>query len=261
MDKGIPLLGRRIVITRARDSGAQFARELHLLGAEVIEFPTIEVVAPDSFEAIDTALARVADFDWIIFTSATGVEAFLERMEARGTDVRAMARARIGAIGPATAARLASHGLKVAATPEEYRAEALVDAIGVEHVRDARILIPRAQVAREVLPQMLLAAGATEVLVAPVYKTVKPAWARSEQVRKLADGGGIDIVTFTSSSTVSNFCEMVGEPSRGLNAAVIGPVTAQTAREAGFKVVVQPREYTVPALIAAIREFFEIGPR
>ncbi len=251
-----PLSGRRIVITRARTSAAQFASELRTLGAEVIEFPTIELVAPDSFEVIDAALARLASFDWVIFTSAAGVEAFIERLKARGLDVRAIAGARVGAIGPATAARLASYGLKAAATPAEYRAEALVGAIGAAQIRDARILIPRAQVAREILPQMLVAAGASEVAVAPVYKTIRPASAPVEHVRELATRGAIDVVAFTSSSTVTNFCEMLGEAARGLKAVVIGPVTANTARDAGFEIVVQPQQYTVPALIAAIRDFF-----
>jgi uroporphyrinogen III methyltransferase / synthase len=256
-----PLSGRRIVITRARTAATQFASELRMLGAEVVEFPTIRIVAPDSFATIDTALDRLASFEWLIFTSATGVEAFIDRLKARGVDVRAMASARIGAIGPATAARLEDHGLKAAATPSEYQAEALVDAISPERIRGARILIPRAQVAREVLPEMLLAAGAAEVIVAPVYKTVRPADAPVEYVRELAARSAIDIVTFTSSSTVTNFCEMVGAAARGLKAAVIGPVTAKTARDSGFEVVVQPREYTVPALIAALRDFFQAADK
>lgn len=253
----IPLHGRCVVITRAHEAGGAFAAGLRALGAEVTEFPVIEIVAPDSYDAIDAALARVASFDWMIFTSASGVERMLERMTTRGVGLRALEGAKLGAIGPATAARLAEHALTVAAMPREYRAEAIVEAIGAERIRGARILIPRAQVAREILPEMLIAAGAREVVVAPVYKTVKPANAPVERVRAMAASGTIDLVAFTSSSTVTNFCEMVGAAvARGLKAAAIGPITAETARAAGLRVVAQPTEYTVPGLIAAIRNYF-----
>jgi uroporphyrinogen III methyltransferase / synthase len=194
----------------------------------------------------------------MIFTSATGVERTLERMKTRGMDLRALDRAKFGAIGPATAARLAAYALTVAAMPREYRAEAIVEAIGIERIRGARILIPRAQVAREVLPEMLLEAGAREVIVAPIYKTLKPANAPIESVRAMAAAGAIDLVAFTSSSTVTNFCEMLGAAAaRSLKAAAIGPITAETARSAGLQVVAQPIEYTVPALIGAIRDYFK----
>lgn len=252
-----PLHGRSVVITRAREAGGSFAAGLRALGVEVTEFPTIKIVAPDSYAAIDAALGRLASFDWAIFTSATGVERMLERMRTRGINLRALAGAKLGAIGPATAARLAAHALAVAAMPTEYRAEAIVQAIGAERIRDARILIPRAQVAREVLPEMLVAAGAREVVVAPVYKTVKPEHAPTERVREMAAAGAIDLVAFTSPSTVTNFCEMVGAAvAHGLKAAAIGPITAETARAAGLQVVAQPTEYMIPALIAAIRDYF-----
>ena len=253
----MPLHGRRVVITRARDAGGSFAAGLRALGAEVTEFPTIEAVAPDSYAEIDAALERLAGFDWVIFTSATGVERLLERMRTRGADVRALSGPKLVAIGPATAARLDAHALTVAAIPAEYRAEAIIEAIGAERIRDAQILIPRAQVAREVLPEMLIAAGAREVVVAPVYKTVKPEHAPIDRVRAMAIAGTIDLVAFTSSSTATNFCEMVGAAAaRGLKAAAIGPITAETADAAGLQVVAQPAEYTVAALIDAIRDYF-----
>lgn len=250
------LLGKRIVITRARATASSFACELRALGAEVTEFPTIEIVAPDSYAAIDEALARLDAFDWIIFTSATGVEHFIARIRERGTDARTMDGAKIAAIGPATAARLDAEGFSVAALPAEYRAEAIVDAIGAERIRGARILIPRAQVAREILPAMLREAGAREVVVAPAYKTVTAADAPVERVRALAATREIDLVAFTSSSTVTNFCAMVGEAASGLKAAAIGPITAASARDAGLKVVVLSHTYTVTALIEAIRDYF-----
>jgi uroporphyrinogen III methyltransferase/synthase len=193
----------------------------------------------------------------VIFTSASGVERMLERMRTHGLDPRALGAIRLGAIGPATAECLSAHTLAAAAIPDEYRAEAILEAIGAARIRGARILIPRAQVAREVLPEMLAAAGAREVVVAPVYKTVKPMDAPVARVREMAAARAIDLVAFTSSSTVTNFCEMVGASiARDLKAAAIGPITAETARSAGIEVVAQPAEYTVAALIAAIRDYF-----
>ena len=247
----LPLFGRRIVITRAASNAAKLARRLRELGADAIEFPTIETVRPESYSLIDNALERLNSFDWIVFTSATGVEAFADRLRARGRDIRELGQAAIAAIGPATAARLWKYALKVTAIPSEYRAEALIGAIG-GRIAGARILIPRAAVAREILPTQLREKGAAEVIVAPVYRTVRPARANATRIRELMASGSIDLVTFTSSSTVTNFRELVGEIPRGLQAAVIGPITADTAREAGFEVVVSPVEYTVDALVSAM---------
>jgi uroporphyrinogen III methyltransferase / synthase len=254
--EAMPLFGRRIVVTRAGEDAIDFARQLGELGAEAIEFPVIESAPPSSYAALDRAIGRLDKFDWIIFTSARGVEGFLARLRTRGLDIRSMGGAAICAIGPATAERLRSYALRVAATPEEYRAEAIIPAIGERRIRGARILIPRAQVAREVLPQELRKRGARVVEVAPTYRTVRPRDGQIEWMRALAAAGAIDLVTFTSSSTAANFAQMVGAAARGLNAAAIGPITAETARDRGFKVVVQPKQYTVPALLGAIREHF-----
>ena len=252
----MPLFGRRIVVTRARTRASHFAQTLRALGAEVIEFATIEVAPPTSFATLDAALARLADFDWIVFTSAQGVEAFIARLAELGRDVREAQRAKLAAIGPATAAALRRHALRVAVTPAEYRAEALAAALGDEAIRDARFLIPRAQAAREILPATLRAKLAAEVIVAPAYQTVKPAGSHAVRIRELAAAGAIDMIAFTSSSTVSNFCELAGAPPAGLKAAAIGPITAATARELGFDVAVAPAEYTARALAAAIAGYF-----
>jgi uroporphyrinogen III methyltransferase/synthase len=252
----MPLFGRRIVITRASDKASPFARELRALGAEVIEFPTIETGAPDSYAVLDAQIARIDAFDWIIFTSATGVEAFIARLRTLRTDLRAMGKARIAAIGPATADALKIHALTVDAIPSEYRGEAIVDAIGADKIRGARILIPRAQVARETLPTMLRERGATEVIVAPAYKTIAPSGAALDRTQQALSASGYDLIAFTSSSTASNFADIAGKPSPGTKAAAIGPITAATAEKLGFEVVVKPREYTVPALVDAIRDYF-----
>ncbi len=252
----MPLFGRRIVVTRAGDNASSFARELRAMGAEAIEFPTIRTCAPDSYQVLDAAIARLDSFDWLVFTSAMGVESFIARLGECGRDIRACGRARIAAIGPATAARLSDFALAVDAIPAEYRAEAVAEAIGAERIRGARILIPRAQVAREVLPQMLRQMGAAEVVVAPAYKTVKPTGAAIDRMREALEAGGYDLAAFTSSSTASNFVEIMGAPKPGARAAVIGPITEATARKLGFEVVVKPAQYTIAALLAAVREFF-----
>jgi len=252
----LPLFGRRIVVTRAAAETAVFAKRLRQLGAEAIEFPTIATEAPDSYLQLDAAIGRIQTFDWIVFTSATGVEAFTERLRILGVDIRAAAGARIAAIGPATAARLRHYGLKVAALPHEYRAEALIEALGEQAIEGARILIPRAQVAREILPQLLHKKGAKEVVVAPAYKTMTPRHADIVRMRELVSAGEIDLVTFTSSSTVTNFQVMLGVKITGLKAAAIGPITAEAARTGGFDVVASPAAYTVDSLLDAILEHF-----
>jgi len=257
----MPLFGRTIVVTRARGASSNFAADLRRLGADVIELPTIEKTAARSFAALDKAIARLDSFDWIIFTSASGVESFIERLKSRGRDIRDLGSASIAAIGPATAARLADYALRVAAVPDEYRAEAIISAIGARRIRGRRFLIPRAEVAREVLPQILREKGAKTVKVAPSYRTIKPKRAHAERMRELIATGAIDLVTFTSSSTVTNFCELIGASAKGLKAAAIGPITAATARERGFEVVVSPDEYTIPALAEAIREYFARVPK
>ena len=256
-----PLFGRTIVVTRSRAAAPEFATALRRLGAEVVEFPTIETAPPRSYSRLDRAIKRINSFDWIIFTSATGVESFVERLKSRGCDIREIGRASIAAIGPATAARLADYGLRAAALPGEYRAEQIIPAIGIKRIRGRRFLIPRAEVARDALPEILRDKGAKEVVVAPAYRTVKPKGAQIGRMRELIASGAIDLVTFTSSSTVTNFCELTGVPAKGIKAAAIGPITAATAQQRGFEVVVRPRKYTIEALTEAIAEYFASAKR
>jgi uroporphyrinogen III methyltransferase/synthase len=254
--EAMPLFGRRIVITRASADASDFAARIRALGGEAIEFPTIATAPPSSYEILDRAIAEVGSFDWIIFTSVNGVECFIDRMRTRTCDIRELGRASIATIGPATADSVRRYALTVAAMPSEYRAEAVIDAIGAEGIAGARILIPRAEVAREVLPKMLRQHGAREVVVAPAYRTVIPPDADVDAMRTLIADNAIDLVSFTSSSTVTNFIAIVGAPVSGLKAAAIGPITAETARAHDFDVVVAPTRYTVDALITAIVEHF-----
>jgi uroporphyrinogen III methyltransferase / synthase len=255
----LPLFGRRIVVTRATEDADDFAARLRALGAEVIGFPTFATVPPSSFATLDKAIGEGNSFDWLIFTSARGVDAFIARLRTLGRDVRTIGAAAIAAIGPATAARLQHYALQVMAMPAEYRAEAILDAIGPRQVAGARFLIPRAEVAREILPQLLRERGAREVVIAPAYRTVIPTGYAAEHIRALIASGVIDLVTFTSSSTVTNFIAMVGGEAPGLKAVVIGPITAATARERGFNVVAAPSSYTIEGLIRAIVEYCRRG--
>lgn len=251
------LFGRRILVTRAAPNAGAFAARLRALGAEAIEFATIASAPPTSHAALDHAIAEIDSFDWIVFTSAQGVVSFIARMRERGRDLRAMGRAALAAIGPATAARLGEYALNVAATPREYRAEALIEAIGAARIAGARFLIPRAETAREVLPETLRALGAREVVVAPAYRTIRPDTAEAERIGALLETGAIDLAAFTSSSTVENFVAMVGAgAARQAKAAVIGPITAATARAHGLEVAVEAAEYTVAGLTDAIVTFF-----
>jgi uroporphyrinogen III methyltransferase/synthase len=249
-----PLLGRKIVVTRAADAGVELGERLERLGAEALLAPTIELREPASFEAFDAALSEIASFDWIVFTSAHGVEVFFARLTARGGDVRDLWRARLAAIGSGTAAALVRRGLKVEIVPEEFRAEALVDALR-PRVAGSTVLLPRAAGARDVLPNALAAAGARVRDVA-TYQAERAA-SLPARIAELFARDAIDAVTFTSSSTARSFHELLGGRSIGhAIVATIGPVTAGTARELGLPVEIVAREYTLDGLTAGLVDYF-----
>ncbi len=258
-----PLFGRRIVVTRARAQAGELSVKLEGLGAEVHEFPTIEIQPPEDFGPLDAAIRELDSFDWLVFTSVNGVEAFLERLRHHGLDLRSVPReAKIAAIGPATAQKIEEVGLRVDVVPQEYRAEALISALEGDSLSGKRILIPRAKVAREVLPDQLRQAGA-EVIVPPAYESVPSSEGKSELARRLS-AGGIDCVTFTASSTVENFVRAFGEEAgtmlAGTKVACIGPITADTARGYGIRVDVEAAEYTIPGLVEAVANLFAAEP-
>jgi len=250
-----PLFGRRIVVTRAREQAGKFSSLLREHGAEVTEVPTIRIVPPESWAEVDRAIEELASYRWIIFTSVNGVAAFMNRLRERGRDVRDLKGIRACAIGPATAEELERFGIVPDLVPTDYRAEGLAEALRGEEVRGARVLLPRAERARDVLPSVLEERGA-ELTVAPVYRTVTPD-EDVETLRGIFRERSVDMITFTSSSTVTGFAEIFsGEPPagvlEGVAVACIGPITAQTAEELGMTVHVQPESYTVPALAEAI---------
>ena len=253
-----PLFGRRLVITRSRAQAQRFAELLEQHGAEVFQFPTIETVPMASPEALDAALDALSGYHWLIFTSVNGVQYFFARLRARRQDIRSLGKVRIATIGPETARAVEALHLRVEAVPEEYRAEALARVLG--EVSSQRILLPRAAAAREVLPQELRALGARVDEIA-VYQTIRPQTERAEELRGLLKEGKIDLITFTSSSTVQNFVGMFPQEAPAellgkVQVGCIGPITADTARELGLQVTIQPDVYTIPAFAEAIVEYF-----
>ncbi len=255
-----PLFGKRIVVTRSRDQASVFAEMLIDRGASPIEFPSIDVVPPASWAELDSALDAVETYQWVIFTSANAVRFFFERLRSRGRDLRVLKGVNICAVGPKTAEALEQHGLKADLIPSEFKAEGVLAALGGVQVKGLRFLIPRAKVAREIIPEKLRELGA-EVTVATAYENVRPA-ADVDRVKKLFTEKKIAAVTFTSSSTVHNFVEMLGQKEyksllNGVAVACIGPVTAKTAEEYGMKIDVMPKEYTIPALVEAMVGFFK----
>lgn len=258
-----PLFGRRVVVTRARTQAGELSRELEALGVEVFEFPTIEIKPPEDFGPLDEAIRTLDSFDWIVFTSVNGVEAFVERLAHHGLDLRAVPRrTKLAAIGPATAKRAEEAGLRVDVTPEEYRAEALIGALAKDSLRGKKVLIPRAKIAREILPEKLREAGA-EVVVPPAYESV-PSGEGRERLQELLENGEVDCVTFTASSTVENFVRSFGEKEAGrllskTRVACIGPITAKTARDHGIRVDAEAEEYTIGGLVNAVTDLLSAG--
>jgi uroporphyrinogen III methyltransferase/synthase len=254
-----PLLGKRVVVTRSRDQASDLVKALSDLGAECLECPTIQVIAPDDVGPLDRAIAELPAFDWIVFTSVNGVSWFFKRLFASGKDVRAVGRLHTAAIGPATAERLKCFGLSSDLVPETFRAEAIVAAFRREAIRGKKILLPRAQEARQVLPEELAAMGATVREVA-AYKTEQASADAPELVKRFAERT-IDLITFTSSSTVKNFrallpADRFADLIAGVPAACIGPITADTARQLGFDVRMEAQSYTIPGLVESIRAHY-----
>ncbi|MBW2609328.1 MAG: uroporphyrinogen-III C-methyltransferase [Deltaproteobacteria bacterium] len=256
-----PLFGKRIMVTRAREQASDFLAGLSELGAECIEFPTIEIIPPISWKGLDEAIRSMERYQWVLFTSVNGVKFFFQRVEVIGKDARDLKGIKIGAIGPKTAQALHERGIRPDLVPDEYKAEAVVELFKNQKEKALRVLLPRAARAREVLPEELEKMGA-QVNVVEAYRTVKPD-NNKDMIREMLEKGEIHMVTFTSSSTVTNFVEMFESDSQGLGkwmadiaVACIGPVTARTAEENGLKVSLMPQEYTIEALTSAIVQYF-----
>jgi uroporphyrinogen III methyltransferase/synthase len=259
-----PLFGRRVLVTRPRGQAAELSDRLTALGAEAIEAPMIRIVPADDPGPLQRAAADARTFDWIVFSSANAVDAFMRAfLEGGARDIRALAGPRLCATGTGTADALAAFGIAVDLVPREFRAEAVAAAIAEQgSLEGARVLLPRADIGREVIADQLRAAGAavTDVVA---YRTVLEDTQREDDpdVYKMLLEGRLDVVTFTSASAVRNFAkiygtEQVADLLRHTVVAVIGPVTSDAAIQLGIPVTIQPPTYTIPALVDAIAAHF-----
>lgn len=245
-----PLLGKRIVVTRTREKAGTLAGALRALGADAVELPVIKIEPPARPGALDEAVEAAHEYDWIIFTSVHGVEAFFERFYAKYADARCLGAARIAAIGPATAARVRDYRLSVDLQPDTYVAEEIVrefaDRGGVENLK---LLLPCAEKARDVLPNELEAMGGIVDRIA-AYRTIPAPHPAPHVLRQLADG--VDWITFTSSSTVENFLALGIEWPQGARAASIGPITSATLRQHNIEPGIEAARHDIPGLIEAL---------
>jgi uroporphyrinogen-III synthase len=250
------LHGKRILVTRPRAQATDLCERLSAQGATPIVFPTIEIAPLQDYGVLDHAIRDLSSYQWIIFTSVNGVEAFWDRLAIVGAGLALahLATQRIAAIGPATAGALRSHGAAATLIPDEYIAEAIVDGIG--DVRGQRILLPRADIAREALAIELAKRGAIVDEIA-AYRTLP---AQPDPIGLAELRRGVDVITFTSSSTVRNFVALAGREIGQALIACIGPITASTARELGLRVDVMATEYTMDGLVAALTKYFEKQP-
>ena len=254
MSSGQPLAGKRILVTRARHQAGRLAEALEAHGAEVLRLPTIEIVPPESYSLMDAALDRISGFDWLIVTSANGAASLADRMEFLSIPVQRFHHLHLAAIGSATAGALERIGLKVSAMADEYVAEAMVSLLR-ERVAGKHVLLIRAAVARDVIPQQLRKCGA-DIHVVEAYRTVVP-FVSIDQVRGLFGGGKRlpDAITFTSSSTVNNFFALLAaarvELPKELRAVSIGPVTTRTLRQHQWEPFQQAVQYDIAGLVDA----------
>ena len=251
-----PLFGKRVLVTRPKNQAPAFSDLIAEAGGEALECPTIEIAPPEDWRLLDRALERLSTYNWLIFTSANGIAPFMKRLTETGRDVRALAGLKICCIGPRTAEALSMYGLRADVVPDQFQAEGILQSLDERHVRGTRILIPRALIAREILPDQLRSRGAI-VDVVPVYRTIRPALASDRLIEQL-EHHAIEVISFTSSSTVRNFAELFASQEAmvrlvgSTTIACIGPITAATAREVGLNVHVVAEQNTAPALARAI---------
>jgi len=260
-----PLAGRTVVVTRAASQAGDFINALESYGATVISCPTIEITEPESYERLDEAIDHLYGYDWLIFTSANGVDYFLRRLTTRGVNVAELDEVKVCAIGEATADVLRDAHIHVDVIPSQAKAEGVIAALiefvgGNDKLHGLNFLIPRAAAGRDYVPKMLEGAGA-RVDVVTAYRTVLPQDLDRGRLSAMLTGSA-DCITFTSSSSVKNLALLfdthdLGEKLKGLAIACIGDVTAATAAEYGLHVDIQPQETTVSALAEAVAKYFQ----
>ena len=247
------LFGKKILVTRTRQQASKLTEQLENFGAEVLEFPTIKISSPsDNYESLDTAIKNLNSFDWIIFTSVNGVESFFARLKKFNLDARSFGKSKVAVIGAATAERLADFGIMADLVPEKFCAEGLIAELK-DKVFGEKILLARAEVARNILPDELKNFGA-EVTIANAYKT-EPDSENADEIKSKILNGEIDFVTFTSSSTVENFVAAVGEEVlHKTKTAAIGSITAKTLEKFNVTADIVAKEFTISGLVSAIVE-------
>ncbi len=257
-----PLFGKRMVVTRTRSQASELVSMLEEHGADCLEYSTIHIEPVDDYSLLDHALQNMASYDWVLFTSLNAITYFFKRLEATGLDSRILAGCCIGAVGRATADELLKHGIRADLIPEKFTGAGLAESLITGDMEGKRVLLPRAEKAMETLPEMLEDAGAA-VAVAPVYRNVPPQ-GRKDELREELVSGKVELLTFTSSSTVTNFLTMVDAADEqelhqlldGVKIAAIGPVTAETVRQNGLNVDIQPDNYTISDMVDAIVEHY-----
>jgi len=251
-----PLFGKRILVTRAAAQADEFCQHLLSLGAEPVLCPMLEIAPPESFTELDRAIDQLLETDYLVLTSTNAVDAFFSRLAELDLDVRALAGIKLVTVGPKTAAVLTSYGLKPDMIPADYRAEGVVDILKGE-VAGKRVLYPKAELARDVIPEQLTRAGA-EVVSPVAYRSIIPAGTFEKLEQALEDG--LDLITFSSSSTVTNLMALLDASgklkARQVPVASIGPLTSKTAEDEGLEVVVEPGVSTFDALLTEISEYF-----
>lgn len=227
------------------------------LGAEIIEFPTIDIVPPENYEELDESIDKITTYNWMIFTSRNGVKYFFKRFLDKDMDIRELKGIKICAIGTKTAEELKHYGLKVDLVPDEFRAEGLIQSVQDfegSKLKGLRFLLPRAEKAREIFPEKVRELGG-EIDVPVTYRTIKPEH-RGKRLRRFLKEGRISIATFTSAATFNNFREIMGNDAedllKGVTIAVIGPVTAKAIEKAGLRVDIMPEKATIEAMAAKI---------
>lgn len=248
-----PLLGKRILITRAASQATILSKKLQELGATTIEIPTIEIKPPTSTDQLDMAIRIIANFDWIIFTSVHGVKSFTSRMKTLNIDPAVLDSVKLAAIGSSTSAALSSFRRSPDYVPKEFLSDKIANGLG--NLNGKRILLPRSNIASKKLPSLLRNGGATVVEVT-AYETALPDALKSEKLKEALTGGEVDVVTFTSPSTVHNFVQaigsVVGQYLNKISVVCIGPVTFEAARKVGIDVTVVANPHTIDGLVEAI---------
>ncbi len=258
-----PLFGKRMIVTRTREQASELVARLEEAGASCYECSTINIKPVDSYEVFDEELERINEYHWILFTSLNGVKYFFERLFSKGMDARDLKGPSVAVVGKSTADLLLSYGINADLIPPKFTGEGLAESLLDQGIEGRNILVPRAKEGREILPEMLRGGGA-QVMVTPVYKNIPPQ-GRIDELRAELESGQVDLVTFTSSSTVRNFLTMVDASDQdellrlmaGVKIAAIGPITAKTVTDSGLQVDIQPENYTIAAMVQSVIDYYQ----